>query len=69
MYKDQELPVKPVLADVPIEMPVDILLALPKYVTSDLSISPFNLIAAVNSLLGHFGWERAVKILVVLLGS
>lgn len=54
---------RPVLADVPVEMPIDILLALPEYVTRDPAAPVFNLPGAIALLLGQFGWERASKIL------
>src|SRR5450759_3294387 len=58
-----ELPVKPALADIPMTLPVNVLLFLPE---SD-GITPisgvFNLPAAVNELLGKEGWNRAIKVM------
>jgi hypothetical protein len=63
MYEEHPSTAKHYLADVPVEMPLDILLALPDYVTDDPGAPTFNLPAVVARLLGRFGWERASKIL------
>lgn len=54
---------RPALAEVPVEMPLNILLALPEYVTRDPAAPVFNLPGAIALLLGQLGWERASKIL------
>jgi hypothetical protein len=51
------------LANSPVEMPLDILLGLPDYVTEDPAAPLFNLPGAVSRLLGRFGWERANRVL------
>jgi hypothetical protein len=57
------LQVKQFLADVPIQLPIDVLLALPDYVTRDVAAPRFNLLAVMGRLLGRAGWERASKVI------
>jgi hypothetical protein len=63
MYLIHRVPVRPVLAREPAKMPLHVLLALPGYVTSNPDAHPFNMPGAIGQLLGHFGWDRAVRIL------
>jgi hypothetical protein len=64
MYTLDHVSTKHRLADVPIEMPVAYVLALPPYVTSRWPSQPlFNLVDAINQWLGHFSFERAWQII------
>jgi hypothetical protein len=63
VYEKHPSDAKHYLADVPVEMPLEILLALPDYAGKDRAAPIFNLPAAVSGLLGQFGWERASRIL------
>jgi len=56
-----ELPIRPVVAAAPARMPINVLLALPEYVTRNPKVPLFNLPASVNSLLGD--WHRAVNVM------
>src|SRR5262249_55303524 len=60
IIRERVLP-KPVVAAAPAKLPVNVLLALPEYVTRDSSVPLFNLPAAVTSLLGD--WQRAVNVM------
>lgn len=64
MYQSYELPVKPQLADKEFQMPIDILLALPNYVTEDDESLIFNLPGAINILMGRSGWENATEVML-----
>jgi hypothetical protein len=63
MYAVREIPGRPVIASVPNHLPIDILLALPAYVTMNPQARPFNLPGAIQDLLGEAGWDRATKVL------
>jgi hypothetical protein len=52
----------PILSNRAVEMPIDILLALAPGQTPPDPRS-FNVLAACSSVLGRFGWERALKVL------
>src|SRR5271165_196126 len=56
-----ELPIRPVVAEAPLRLPINVLLALPEYVTSNPNVPLFNLPGAVSSLLGD--WQRAVNVM------
>lgn len=64
MYKTNQLGFAHALAHLPPRMPIDILLALPDYVTGPETVSHlFNLPGAINDLMGGSGWESAVKVM------
>ena len=64
MYEPHEINVTPVVARNLIDLPLNILLALPDYATEVPSAAPFNLPAAINYLVGRQrGWDVAVKVL------
>lgn len=46
----------------PVRLPLNVLLALPDYVTADPSAPIFNFPALFARLLGNFGWERASRV-------
>jgi hypothetical protein len=58
-----ELPVKPALADVPMMLPVNVLLVLPESNRTSAISRVFNLPGAINEILGGPGWDEAVKIM------
>lgn len=62
MYNSQMLPVKPILANAPLRMPVQLLWALTNSISSAEHAQIFNVARGLNNLLGHFGGERAAKI-------
>jgi hypothetical protein len=64
MYQYHELPGKPRLADEMIRMPINILLALPDYVTRDEGSLIFNLPGALNMVMGGPGWEHAIDVML-----
>jgi len=47
----------------PVGLPLNVLFALPDYVTADPSAPVFNLPSTIERLLGKFGWERASQIM------
>ena len=59
MYEFKELPTKPAMADTPVQMPINILLAFPPSTARDEGTLKFNLVDALGRLLGQFGWEQA----------
>ena len=63
MYIENELPIDSPLTLIPVEMPVDVLVAYPEYVTADPAAPRFYLIDALATLLGRFGWENAAGII------
>ncbi len=64
MYQLNFLMSRHALADLPPNMPIDILLALPPYVTDPADPgSLFNLPGAINDLMGSQGWETATAVL------
>jgi hypothetical protein len=58
-----ELPVRPALADVPMKLPVNVLLVLPKSDGITRVSGVFNLPAAINEVLGRESWDQAVRVL------
>ncbi len=61
MFKATPLPVTPVLASIPVKLPLNILLAVPD---SDPSIWRFNLPAEVFTLIGRYSdWKRVTKVM------
>src|SRR5439155_7711103 len=64
MYQRHQLNFTHLLADTPPHMPIDILLALPDYVTgSENTQLLFNLPGAINDLMGGEGWEAAIQVM------
>ena len=51
MFESKLLSVKPLVAEIPVRLPLSILLALPDYVTSDVGAQLFNLPAAIGRLI------------------
>lgn len=64
MYQSNRLNFRHDLAAVPPHMPIDILLALPEYVTGPENVAYlFNLPGAINDLMGGAGWESAAQVM------
>lgn len=63
MYTHLKLPVRPVLADIWLTMPINLLLALPEYVTRDPNAPKHNVIADIRNFLSASGWEVATKVI------
>jgi hypothetical protein len=63
MYQYEELPVIPVLHEEYVRLPLNVLLALPEYVTRTPTVPMFNVPGAINSLMDSSGLERAVKVM------
>jgi hypothetical protein len=59
MFAIQRLAVRPVLAGVPVDLPLQVMLAFGEH----RDVYGFNLPAASALLLGRFNWERAVRVL------
>ncbi|MBI4546211.1 MAG: hypothetical protein HY703_13515, partial [Gemmatimonadetes bacterium] len=56
MYRYVPVPTRPRLAAVPVDMPIDVLIAI-----SHLTPA-YNPFLIFRDLLGHFGWDRALKV-------
>jgi hypothetical protein len=63
MYQEEKLHFRHRLAEVPLRMPVNSLLCLPRYTTSQYGDLIFNPFAAVATVFQNHGWERATKIM------
>src|SRR4051794_26341338 len=64
MYEANFLDSKHAVADTPPTLPIDILYALPNYVTdSEYAEWIFNLPGSINDLMGSVGWERATQVM------
>ena len=61
--KIERLPVRPGLIDVPLQLPINVLLALPLFSQRAKSQPFFNLPGAINRLLGGDGWQRAMMVM------
>lgn len=62
MFELHESPVRHELADVPVELPFDVLLALPGYVGADPAAPVFDLPSMMGRLLGRFDWQGASRV-------
>jgi hypothetical protein len=63
MYNATQLPVTPALAGVPIELPLNILFAVPEY-EGNSSIWNFNLPASIYNLMGRSrGWKQVTMVM------
>lgn len=62
MFEVEVFSSRPAIAAIPASMPLNVLLALPEYVTESKD-APFNLPAAINDLMGRAGWERATSVM------
>src|SRR2546423_3025904 len=63
MFTPKKLQGQQFLASIVVKLPLDILLALPDYITRDMAAPRFNLCGAVSRLLGRAGWESASQVL------
>lgn len=61
VYEIESVPARPRLAEVPLRLPIDLLLALPEYVTRDRP-SPFDLVGALAQTFGSSGWSAATRV-------
>lgn len=61
MFNHQPLPL-PHVINYPVELPINVLLALPDYVGEEHEPPPFNLLGVINHLMGSAGWEQAMKV-------
>jgi hypothetical protein len=63
MYRLEQLTAQPIVARTPVEMPLNVLLALPDYITADPGAQRFNLPGAIGKLLGNSGLENALRVI------
>jgi CHAT domain len=63
MFTEKAFDTAPI-EEAPVELPLRILLALPRYVTDDPAATVFNLPGAIGRLLGRAGADRAIRVLM-----
>lgn len=64
MYTFNKLPVTPAQAGRLISLPLNVMLAIPPYLTPDSNAPVYNLVAGMNQFLGHIvDWDRRTKVL------
>lgn len=64
MYTSNKLQVKPAHAGRLVLMPLNVMLAIPPYLTSNSNAPIYNLVAGMNQFLGHdVEWDRRTKVL------
>jgi hypothetical protein len=63
MFRSISLPVPHVTGHFGVKLPVRVLLAIPEYVNEEFDPAPFNVLDAIDHLMGGHGWERAVKVM------
>lgn len=63
MFRSISLPVPHVAASFGVNLPVRVLLAIPENAEEDFDPAPYNVLEAIDRLMGSRGWERAVKVM------
>jgi hypothetical protein len=65
MYEIVEIPVRAAVAGEVVALPIRILQIIPDYISAEdkKGYQPFNVVGAISSILGHFGWRRATQVL------
>jgi hypothetical protein len=63
MFTEHQIPVPARLRDYPVQMPINVLLAVPDYVVADTDRHIFNVPGAVNELMGGSGWRVATQVM------
>jgi hypothetical protein len=63
VYQEEKLPFRHRLADIPLRLPVNSILCLPRYTTRQYGHMIFNPFTAVATVFQNHGWERATKIM------